>query len=89
MLFFSAVTREAQDRSQHHIADLESYIALRRDTGGCKSCFALIEYAAGIDLPDAVINHPSIRTLEDATNDIVAWTNVSDLLPFELSHIDI
>ncbi|THH17076.1 hypothetical protein EW146_g3682 [Bondarzewia mesenterica] len=75
VLFFSAVTQEARDRSHHDIADLESYIALRRDTGGCKSCFALIEYAAGIDIPDSVMQHPSIGILEEATNDIVAWTN--------------
>ena len=76
VLFFRAVTQQALDREHDDIPDLESYIALRRDTSGCKPCFALIEYAAGIDLPDMVMNHPYIGILEDATNDLVTWTNV-------------
>ncbi|TFY76926.1 hypothetical protein EWM64_g7086 [Hericium alpestre] len=74
-LFFRAVTQQALDRINDDIPDLESYIALRRDTSGCKPCFALIEYAAGIDLPDEVVNHRSIKILEDAANDLVSWSN--------------
>jgi len=41
--FFQSVTQQAIDRAQGEIPDLESYIALRRDTSGCKPCWALIE----------------------------------------------
>jgi hypothetical protein len=41
--FFQAVTQQASDRASGVIPDLESYIALRRDTSGCKPCWALIE----------------------------------------------
>ena len=41
--FFQSVTQQAQDRASGVIPDLESYIALRRDTSGCKPCWALIE----------------------------------------------
>ncbi|THH13873.1 hypothetical protein EW146_g6385 [Bondarzewia mesenterica] len=75
VLFFCAVTEQALHRIHEDIPDLESYLTLRRDTSGCKPCFALIEYAAGIDLPDAVLNHPSVQFLEDAANDLVTWTN--------------
>ena len=37
------MTQQALDRATGVIPDLESYIALRRDTSGCKPCWALIE----------------------------------------------
>ncbi|KAL7279160.1 hypothetical protein ACG7TL_007000 [Trametes sanguinea] len=74
-LFFRAVAQQAKDRARGDIPSLEEYIALRWDTSGCKPCFALIEYAAGIDLPDEVISHPTIRDLEEATNSLVTWSN--------------
>ncbi|KAI0368610.1 terpenoid synthase [Pilatotrama ljubarskyi] len=74
-LFFRAIAQQARDRSCGDVPTLEEYIALRCDTSGCKPCFALIEYAAGIDLPDEVISHPTIRSLEEATNSFVTWSN--------------
>lgn len=41
--FFQSITQQAKDRAAGVIPDLESYIALRRDTSGCKPCWALIE----------------------------------------------
>lgn len=75
-LFFIAVAKQADDRAKGHVPDLESYITMRRDTSGCKPCFALIEYAARIDLPDKVMSHPVIMAMEEATNDLVTWSNV-------------
>jgi hypothetical protein len=75
-LFFIAATKEADDRATGRAIDLESYIAIRRDTSGCKPCFALIEYAALIDLPDKVMSHPVIMAMEEASNDLVTWSNV-------------
>ncbi|KAG2749955.1 terpenoid synthase [Suillus brevipes Sb2] len=74
-LFFIAVAKQADDRAKGHVPDLESYITVRRDTSGCKPCFALIEYAARIDLPDRVMSHPVIMAMEEATNDLVTWSN--------------
>ncbi|KAG2061081.1 terpenoid synthase [Suillus hirtellus] len=74
-LFFIAAAKQAQDRATGHIPDLESYITARRDTSACKPCFALIEYAALIDLPDKVMSHPVIMAMEEATNDLVTWSN--------------
>jgi hypothetical protein len=79
-LFFIAVAKEVDDRAKGHISDFESYIAVRRDTSGCKPCFALIEYAARIDLPDEVLSHPVIMAMEEATNDLVTWSNVKHIL---------
>ncbi|KAH7912167.1 isoprenoid synthase domain-containing protein [Hygrophoropsis aurantiaca] len=73
--FFQAVHQQANDRANGEIPDLESYIALRRDTSGCKPCWALIEYANNLDIPDEVIDHPLIRSLGEAANDLVTWSN--------------
>ncbi|KAF4583483.1 Sesquiterpene synthase 2 [Pleurotus pulmonarius] len=73
--FFQAVSQQARDRAEGSIPDLESYIALRRDTSGCKPCWALIEYANNLDIPDEVMDHPIIRSLGEAANDLVTWSN--------------
>ena len=50
-MFFQAITEQARDRANGIIPDLESYIAIRRDTSGCKPCWALIEYANNVSVP--------------------------------------
>ncbi|PCH35247.1 terpenoid synthase [Wolfiporia cocos MD-104 SS10] len=74
-MFFQAVTQQAVDRANGVVPDLESYIAIRRDTSGCKPCWALIEYANNLDLPWEVMDHPVIRGLGEAANDLVTWSN--------------
>ncbi|KAF5373605.1 hypothetical protein D9758_000965 [Tetrapyrgos nigripes] len=74
-LFFEAVNIQATARDADVIPDLESYIDVRRDTSGCKPCWALIEYALGIDLPEFVAADPVIMALNQYTNDLVTWSN--------------
>ena len=74
------MSQQALDRDGA-IPDLESYIALRRDTSGCKPCWALIEYANNLDIPDEIMEHPIIRSLGEAANDLVTWSNVCFHLP--------
>ncbi|KAF8905261.1 isoprenoid synthase domain-containing protein [Gymnopilus junonius] len=73
--FFQSVTQQALDRATGVIPDLESYIALRRDTSGCKPCWALIEFAYNLNIPDEVMDHPTIHNLGEAANDLVTWSN--------------
>jgi len=74
-LFFEAVNNQASERDDGTIPGMNKYIALRRDNGGCKAAFVLIEYGLGIDLPDFVVEHPVIEALNQETNDFVAWSN--------------
>jgi hypothetical protein len=78
-LFFTAVATQSRDRTYGVTPDLDSYITVRRDTSGCKPCFQLIEFAGGFDLPDEVVNHELVQSLEEATNDLVTWSNVSTI----------
>ena len=79
--FFQAVTQQALDRANGVVPDLDSYIALRRDTSGCKPCWALIEYAYNLDIPEEVMEHPTILALGEAANDLVTWSNVCPPTP--------
>ncbi|TFK30274.1 terpenoid synthase [Coprinopsis marcescibilis] len=81
-LFFESVNIQTRARDEGVIPDLESYIDVRRDTSGCKPCWALIEYALDIDLPDFVAEHPVIAALNQGTNDLVTWSN--DIFSFNV-----
>ncbi|KLO14895.1 terpenoid synthase [Schizopora paradoxa] len=74
-MFFEAVHVQASDRAKGVVEDLESYIELRRDTSGCKPVFDLVEYSLDINLPDAVVNHPVVKALNQGSNDLVTWSN--------------
>ena len=76
-VYFQAIMQQADDRGHRNIPDLEEYILLRRDTSGCKTGFAFIEYAANIDLPDEVVEHSSFMGMHLAMVDMVCWSNVS------------
>ncbi|KAH8829192.1 isoprenoid synthase domain-containing protein [Flagelloscypha sp. PMI_526] len=73
--FFQCVTQQAIDRRNGEIPDLESYIIMRRDTSGCRPCWALIEYGNNLDIPEDVMDHPLLRSMGDAANDLVTWSN--------------
>ncbi|KAJ8074430.1 Alpha-muurolene synthase [Marasmius tenuissimus] len=81
-LFFEAVNKQATWRDKGKIPKLKKYVNVRRDTSGCKPCWALIEYALGIDLPDVVAYHPVIKALNEHTNDLVTWSN--DIFSFNV-----
>ncbi|KAF7337860.1 Terpene cyclase [Mycena venus] len=74
-MFFEAVNIQAHMRDTGCIPDIDSYIAIRRDTSGCKPCWALIEYACDFELPKYVVDDPVIEALGQSTNDLVTWSN--------------
>ncbi|KAJ6494348.1 isoprenoid synthase domain-containing protein [Mycena sanguinolenta] len=74
-LFLQSVHDQAIHRTTGVIPSLEEYITLRRDTSGCKPCWAIIEYANNLDIPNNVMEHPVLCGLGEAANDLVAWSN--------------
>jgi len=76
-LFLKAIATQARYRAAGVVPDLGGYIVMRRDTSSCKICWTLIEYANDLDLPDEVMDHPIIQSLDEATNDLVTMSNVS------------
>ncbi|KAG2050944.1 terpenoid synthase [Suillus hirtellus] len=74
-IWFITVAKEAEIHIKGHINDVESYIKFRCDMSGCKSCFAFIEFACQINLPDEVVSHPVIMVLEEAATDFISLSN--------------
>ncbi|TFK38579.1 terpenoid synthase [Crucibulum laeve] len=71
--FTAAVVREANDRSNFRQRSFDEYLAIRRDTSGVLPNFALVEF--GLDIPDAVLEHPVLLSLRDSANDITSILN--------------
>ena len=59
---------------------VDEYLNFRRGTIGAMPCFCLVEYAEGIDLPQHVIDHPSIAACQQVAVDLVLIDN--DLLSY-------
>ncbi|KAG2081473.1 isoprenoid synthase domain-containing protein [Suillus cothurnatus] len=85
-LWFISAAKEWTTAPRDISMMLNLTIELRRDLSGCKSCFALIEFANQIDLPEEVVSHPVIKALEEATNDFVSWSNDIFSYNMEQSH---
>ncbi|KIK65237.1 hypothetical protein GYMLUDRAFT_240529 [Collybiopsis luxurians FD-317 M1] len=83
-LFFQAVNKQAHYRQVQSIPDLDSYISERRDTSGLKPCWALVEYANNLHIPDHILNSPILREMEDIANDVICYTN--DLISYHIEH---
>jgi len=81
-LYLRAVAKEVDNHAKGCTLDLESYIALRRDTLCLKPSFAFIEYAAQIDLPAEVVSHSGIMAMENAAIDCIACSN--DILSYNV-----
>jgi hypothetical protein len=52
------------------------YIDLRRNASGLRLVFHLIEYAAGLDLPEWMSLLPVLKQLTDQACKIIAWSEV-------------
>lgn len=64
-------------KNRQAIPDLETYIALRRDTSYGRVVCAFLEYSLDLQIPDECWRNEAFRLLIDYTTDAAAWTNVS------------
>jgi hypothetical protein len=71
------VTSRARDPRK---ITVDEYLKFRRGTIGAMPCFCLVEYAEGIDLPQYVIDHPSIQACQQVAVDLVLIDN--DILSY-------
>ncbi len=70
------VGKEAELRERDEILDIRGYIALRREIGGVKSCFDLVEYCLDINLPQEIYEDPVFVSGYNAAMDQITWSNV-------------
>jgi hypothetical protein len=69
---------EAEERVTGRQRTVEDYMILRRDTCGAKPSFSF--FALGLNIPNAVFDHPVMISLIENATDLNAITNVSHLI---------
>ncbi|GIG91048.1 terpene synthase family protein [Plantactinospora endophytica] len=77
----AGVVTEAGNKANGRLPGVAEYIPLRRATSAAYVSYALIEFATGRPVPDAIYHHPLVRELADTANDLLSWFN--DLLSLE------
>jgi hypothetical protein len=82
--YFAAYLWEASNRALGTVPELEAFIARRRDAGGVRTAFDLIDLAEHLHLPPEVYEQPDIQRLTDLANDVVCWVN--DIVSFSKEH---
>ncbi|KAJ7145758.1 isoprenoid synthase domain-containing protein, partial [Mycena epipterygia] len=82
--WLQSVNEQARDRTSGTIPTLDDYITKRRDNSACKPCFVMIQYVSNLEISDEIMDHPVIRGMGEATNDLVAWSN--DLFSYSVEH---
>ncbi|MEE6261149.1 terpene synthase family protein [Plantactinospora sonchi] len=75
------VVTEASNKATGRRPDVGTYIPLRRATSAAYVSYALIEFATGRPVPDALYHHPAVRMVADTANDLLSWFN--DLLSLD------
>lgn len=73
--YTASVVQQAEDRTHSYIRSIDSYLAVRRDTIGAKPSFTVMEM--DMDLPDEVLDDPTIMNLTLWCIDMLILGNVS------------
>lgn len=78
---FQGIRWEALNNSQRMIPDVTTFMKIRTFTSGMYPFIDLILIMDRIPLPLEIIEHPIVKRLALATNNIVSWSN--DIFSFE------
>ena len=78
--YFLAQFWEAAHRAEDRPAGLAEYQAMRRHSGAVPTCVALMDMAAGFELPADEFCHPEVRALTDIAVNVTCWAN--DILSY-------
>jgi len=80
---------EADNRAREVTPGIESYLRMRRLAGGLSIITELTEIIEGIHLPHEVREHPTVRRLTDASDNVICWANDILSLDKELEHDEV
>ena len=72
---FQSSLWEAANRARGTVPDLETYLRMRRITGGILVDLDLIEVVEGLRLPPEVREHNIVRALARTSNNVACWAN--------------
>jgi terpene synthase-like protein len=82
--YFVACAWEAENRRDRRVPSVASYIDKRPLTGALNTDIVLIERCEQVFLPQYVYEHPMVRALTLASNNVVCWSN--DILSLPKEH---
>lgn len=71
--YMDGIVQQAIDRDQHHIRDVDTYFALRRQTIGTAPSYGLIDMY--FNIPDHMIQHPHVQDMSDLATDMISMCN--------------
>ncbi len=72
---FQSSLWEAANRARDTVPDLETYVRMRRITGGILVDLDLIEVVEGLRLPPEVRDHHTVQALARTSNNVACWAN--------------
>ncbi|KAG5637399.1 hypothetical protein H0H81_004707 [Sphagnurus paluster] len=77
LLLVESVIKEAMDRASatHEALTLDKYVSTRRESIGLRPFLDFGRWIWKLNIPQDVLSHPCIRTLEEHTIDMVATAN--------------
>lgn len=74
--YIEATANEARLRAHGEVMSIEEYIPHRRENGGVRPCFDLIELVLGVELPEEVLKDHDFINAQNAAIDMIGWANV-------------
>ncbi|KLO13039.1 terpenoid synthase [Schizopora paradoxa] len=80
--YINAVAKESALRCDNEVLNIESYTRIRRENSAVRTCFALLEYSNGLELPDEVFENPVFMRLYWQGVDVV-WLG-NDLYSYSM-----
>ena len=86
--YFDATVWQAANRSEGLLLDIETYMRMRRLTGGVYMVIDLIEVAENVTLPLRIRTHPVVAKMIRSCANLIAWANDIFSMRKELLHGD-
>ncbi|MBE1537484.1 terpene synthase family protein [Actinomadura algeriensis] len=73
--WLSGVAWQIADQARGHLPDLEDYLTMRLHSAGGEPTFAMLEIAAGAEVPAAEMDLPAVRALTEMAIAVAALDN--------------
>ena len=75
--YLDAVIVQAERRSCEYTCTIDEYLAARLDDAAGESCIAFMEICLGVDIPHAVMEHPTLVAMNGYLASLFGLGNVS------------
>ncbi|TBR61102.1 terpene synthase [Westiellopsis prolifica IICB1] len=73
--FFNGCVQEAANKSQVNVPDVDTYIMMRRLTGGMEHFLDLIDFCYHLTVPNLLREHDCLKQLRLMANNMASWCN--------------